>query len=106
MLVSIEDNKTHEYSGNLMRVGSTVIVVDGSYMLDEYEKPVHGIDFCKNGMYKLMKIVDINKPFPTHISTHEDILCYQNSCKIQDAEGHIYYCSRINIKRFELFCKP
>jgi len=105
MLVSIEKNKTNEHLSDLIRVGSTVIVVDGSYMLNEHEKRVCGLDFQENGMYKLMRIVDINKPFPTNISTNEDILCYQNNCKIQDTEGNIYYCSRINIKRFEIFSK-
>lgn len=82
-----------------IKIGDEVIVIDGSYMLNEFGVQCNGIDFLKDGRHEILVVVEINTPRPTDIKG-ENSLRYYNNCTIVGADGIKYYCSKINIRRF------
>lgn len=99
--VNILNNKEKEYFQNYIKLEDTVIVIDGSYMLDAEEKRVNGIYFNKNKEeFELLTVIGINKPYPT-AKDFTDVLRHENNCKIKGFDGKIYYCSLINIRKYK-----
>lgn len=99
--VDPESNKTPSYMRNHIKVGSKVIVVDGSYMLGaNTQREVNGIYFRRGGLSELLTVVKINRPFPTRVEKGEDVLVHYNNCKIKGSDGAEYYCSLVNIRAF------
>lgn len=99
------------------KVGSKVIIVDGSYMMKEAPKSVI-VEFNTSGLIgvsettkaerawgigrsdHVFEVLEVNKPFPTdYCKILTDTLQPANNCKIRSTvDGSIYYCSRINIQ--------
>lgn len=86
-----------------IRLGDTVIVVDGSYIVNKDKtKPIpYGINFIHNGQHELLRVTRVNIPFRTDYSCLPEVLARHNNCEIESASGDKYYCSLINIIRFE-----
>lgn len=99
--VTASDNKVKCYMEYFFKIGTNVIVTDGSYMTDENGEDVHGIDFTNDGQYELLEVVRINIPFKTSYASMKS-LGYHNNCEIKGADGKKYHCSKINIKAFSL----
>lgn len=95
-----DDNKANPYIQSHIRLGDKVIVKDGSYMKDEHGNLVTGIQFRKPDLFELLTVIEINTPFDTDYEGAK-ALRHQNNCCIEGADGKKYYCSRINITRFE-----
>lgn len=82
-----------------IKIGSEVIVTDGSYMIDAQTKEhVSGIYFNKDGLHEVLKVTKVNQPFETDYSVLSEILSVHNNCEITGFDNRKYYCSRINIK--------
>lgn len=82
-----------------IKIGSEVIVTDGSYMIDAQTKEhVSGIYFNKDGLHEVLKVTKVNHPFETDYSVLSEILSVHNNCEITGFDKRKYYCSRINIK--------
>lgn len=82
-----------------IKIGSEVIVTDGSYMIDAQTKEhVSGIYFNKDGLHEVLKVTKVNQPFETDYSVLSEILSVHNNCEITGFDKRKYYCSRINIK--------
>jgi hypothetical protein len=96
-----DNNMVPEYRKKHIKLRDTVIVVDGSYMINKTTgEHTDGINFTNNGMHELLTVTDINKPFPTDYGCPSDCLQHQNNCEITGFDGSIYYCSKINILWF------
>ena len=91
----------------LIKEGSRVMVIDGSYMtksgeednntvltLDDDGQPIgHSTD--------IFRVLAINSPFPTKYYG-SDSLGIHNNCSIKNERtGEIWYCSHINIRNIE-----
>lgn len=88
-----------DLSNSGIKIGSEVIVTDGSYMIDAQTKEhVSGIYFNKNGLHEVLKVTKVNQPFETDYSVLSEILSVHNNCEITGFDNRKYYCSRINIK--------
>lgn len=102
IFVNRKDNKVRSYLKDFIKVGSKVIVVDGSYMLDSELKKVHGIDFHNGDSYELLEVIGVNTPVPTKPSIGiEDVLTVQNNCIIKGGDGRVYFCSGVNLEVFK-----
>jgi hypothetical protein len=103
--VNPSKNKCEEFLQNHIVLGCKVIVVDGSYMTNtnKSEPKPRGIDFHEGDNYELLTVVEVNTPFRTAYEPRvSNILGHHNNCKIQSNNGEQFYCSLINIRRFEL----
>ena len=84
--VKIQDNKCESYMQKNIRVGDTVIVIDGSYMCKRDKTPVNGVDFIENGDghgcdYQLLTVKATNhRRLHTVSSKQGDVLSYLNNC--------------------------
>lgn len=88
-----------ELSNSRIKIGSEVIVTDGSYMIDAQTKEhVSGIYFNEDGLHEVLKVTKVNQPFETDYSVLSEILSVHNNCEITGFDNRKYYCSRINIK--------
>lgn len=82
-------------------VGNTVIVTDGSYMMNSELKHTFGSDFINDGKHELLTVIATNIiGLPTDNKVG-DPLAYSNNCIIQGFDGKIYFCSKINIERYK-----
>lgn len=88
-----------------LRVGSFVMIKDGSYMVnvDEFAEETSTSDGIRVGLSKdLWEVKVINQPSPTGRSL-TDTLVYQNNCKIRNLQnGDEFYCSLLNIQPYKL----
>ena len=108
--VILENNKTPEYLQKHINVGTKVVVTDGSYILDSKgEHPNYWEVFGRKSEIgsivpyekrRLFTVIDINNPRPTEV-TSSGALSHWNNCVIEDSDGNIYYCSLVNIRRYE-----
>ena len=97
--VNKDSNTEPCYMENFFKLNDTVIVKDGSYMLDNKLNRVRGIDFHNGDKYELLQIIGINKPYPTGNKIMKCLVPI-NNCKIKGYDGKIYYCSNLNLIRF------
>lgn len=102
VFVNLADNRIETHLREHFNLRDHVIVKDGSYMLDEHGRHVNVIHFRHDGNYELLKIVEVNKAFPTYYKESNETLGHQNNCCIEGGDGSKYYCSKINIVRFSL----
>jgi hypothetical protein len=83
-----------------IKVGSQVMVVDGSYtlsILPKSNKMEHKhLGLCD----EVFTVIAINVPCPTAKSI-TDSLISQNNCIISDEDGGIHFVSEINIKNIQ-----
>lgn len=98
--VTTTDSTIDPFLNKHFKVGRKVIVVDGSYMVNENGNPVSGCDFYTEKQHELLTITRINIPFETDYRGGSDVLGYHNNCEIQGYDGKKYYCSHINILVF------
>lgn len=105
--VNVKNNKCRKMLLNHIRKNDTVIVVDGSFMINARTKEhTSGSEFTKltanskSIAHELLMVTRINIPVETEYY-HSDILGYHNNCEIQGFDGQKYYCSLINIVRYD-----
>jgi hypothetical protein len=88
-------------------LGCSAIVTDGSYMVNATTgESVSGIDFVEdtiamNKKYELFTVTKVNVGFKTNYETFKEVLGVHNNCEITGEDGSQYYCSIINLERYE-----
>jgi len=78
--------------------GCNVLVVDSSYMLDEFGERFKRVESDRKT--EVFKVVAVNVECPFS-QEQGDYLIWRNNCLIEGADGKRYWCSRNNIIRFE-----
>jgi len=98
--VDIKANKNPEWLLKHFKVGDTVVIVDGSYMVKKTDRDsVNGNDFIKDGLHELLTVKRINIPFRTDCKGMNSLV-HHNNCELETGDGNFYYASKINMVRF------
>lgn len=98
--VNAAHNQMSKYLQNFFKVGTKVIIVDGSYMTQPNNERVMGVQFVVDGKHELLTVTRVNIPFKTSYGSR-DVLGHHNNCEIKGADGSIYYCSHLNMVSYK-----
>ena len=87
---------------DIISVGSNVVVLNTQNMCDEYGNKAQPHEFIENNRHELFKVVATNVAVPTFIAPiRKNIVGITNNTVIEAYDGRRYYCSIVNILRFE-----